>query len=313
MGTGRPLPRLGMDVQPELSRATAGGAPRRIATISVHTSPLDQPGTGDAGGLNVYVVEVARQLARRGIEVEIFTRAVCRDTPPVRGARTRGAGQEHGGRAVRGTRQELAARADLPVHLRRAAHRGRLRARPVRPGARALLAVRPGRDGGRVTLAGAAGAVHAHPGQGQEPGPGQRRLRRARGQDPGRGRGRGGRRPAGRQHRGRGAAADRAVRRHPAAGRDGQPGRGPVGVPACCFCCCFCGRCPAAARAGSGRDRAGLRGPDPAAEGPRRGAARRGVAAAPGAGTGRPAGGGVRGRAERVRGGRARAARRAGW
>ena len=59
------------------------GAPRRIATVSVHTSPLDQPGTGDAGGLNVYVVEVARQLARRGIEVDIFTRAVCRDTPPV--------------------------------------------------------------------------------------------------------------------------------------------------------------------------------------------------------------------------------------
>jgi D-inositol-3-phosphate glycosyltransferase len=58
------------------------GAPRRIATISVHTSPLDQPGTGDAGGLNVYVVEVARQLASRGVEVEIFTRAVCRDTPP---------------------------------------------------------------------------------------------------------------------------------------------------------------------------------------------------------------------------------------
>jgi D-inositol-3-phosphate glycosyltransferase len=57
-------------------------APRRIATISLHTSPLDQPGTGDAGGLNVYVVEVARQLARRDVEVEIFTRAVCRDTPP---------------------------------------------------------------------------------------------------------------------------------------------------------------------------------------------------------------------------------------
>src|ERR1700748_1200300 len=72
-----------MDVQPEPSRARDPGAPRRIATISVHTSPLDQPGTGDAGGLNVYVVEAARQLARRGIEVEIFTRAVCRDTPPV--------------------------------------------------------------------------------------------------------------------------------------------------------------------------------------------------------------------------------------
>ena len=56
---------------------------RRIATLSVHTSPLDQPGTGDAGGLNVYVVEVARRLAEQGIEVDIFTRAVCRDTPPL--------------------------------------------------------------------------------------------------------------------------------------------------------------------------------------------------------------------------------------
>ena len=65
-----------------LSRARGRVAPRRIATISLHTSPLDQPGTGDAGGLNVYMVEVAKQLASRGIEVEIFTRAVCRDTPP---------------------------------------------------------------------------------------------------------------------------------------------------------------------------------------------------------------------------------------
>jgi D-inositol-3-phosphate glycosyltransferase len=56
--------------------------PRRIATVSLHTSPLDQPGTGDAGGLNVYVVEVSKRLAERGIEVEIFTRAVCPDTPP---------------------------------------------------------------------------------------------------------------------------------------------------------------------------------------------------------------------------------------
>jgi len=47
---------------------------RRVAMLSVHTSPLDQPGTGDAGGLNVYVVEVSKRLAQRGIEVEIFTR-----------------------------------------------------------------------------------------------------------------------------------------------------------------------------------------------------------------------------------------------
>jgi D-inositol-3-phosphate glycosyltransferase len=57
--------------------------PRRIATVSVHTSPLEQPGTGDAGGLNVYVVEVAKRLAERGVEVDIFTRAVSRAVPPV--------------------------------------------------------------------------------------------------------------------------------------------------------------------------------------------------------------------------------------
>jgi D-inositol-3-phosphate glycosyltransferase len=55
----------------------------RVATISVHTSPLDQPGTGDAGGMNVYIVEVAKRLAARGIEVDIFTRATCRELPPI--------------------------------------------------------------------------------------------------------------------------------------------------------------------------------------------------------------------------------------
>ncbi|WP_229676045.1 D-inositol-3-phosphate glycosyltransferase [Hoyosella rhizosphaerae] len=48
---------------------------RRVAVISVHTSPLAQPGTGDAGGMNVYVLETAKELARRGILVDIFTRA----------------------------------------------------------------------------------------------------------------------------------------------------------------------------------------------------------------------------------------------
>jgi D-inositol-3-phosphate glycosyltransferase len=59
------------------------GLPRRVATLSVHTSPLDQPGTGDAGGMNVYVVEVAKRLAQAGVEVEIFTRATASDVPPV--------------------------------------------------------------------------------------------------------------------------------------------------------------------------------------------------------------------------------------
>ena len=56
-------------------------APSRVALLSVHTSPLDQPGTGDAGGMNVYIVETARRLADLGVEVEIFTRATSGALP----------------------------------------------------------------------------------------------------------------------------------------------------------------------------------------------------------------------------------------
>ncbi|GAA3516513.1 D-inositol-3-phosphate glycosyltransferase [Aeromicrobium panaciterrae] len=56
---------------------------KRIAMLSAHTSPLDQPGDGDAGGMNVYVLELSRQLASRGVEVEIFTRATSRHQQPV--------------------------------------------------------------------------------------------------------------------------------------------------------------------------------------------------------------------------------------
>jgi D-inositol-3-phosphate glycosyltransferase len=51
--------------------------------LSVHTSPLERPGTGDAGGLNVYVVETAQRLAARGVAVEVFTRATSSDQPGV--------------------------------------------------------------------------------------------------------------------------------------------------------------------------------------------------------------------------------------
>jgi D-inositol-3-phosphate glycosyltransferase len=56
---------------------------RRVAMISLHTSPLDQPGTGDAGGMNVYVTEVAHELAARDIEVDIFTRATSSSHDPL--------------------------------------------------------------------------------------------------------------------------------------------------------------------------------------------------------------------------------------
>jgi D-inositol-3-phosphate glycosyltransferase len=54
-----------------------------VAVLSVHTSPLEQPGTGDAGGMNVYIVETAVRMARRGVPVEIFTRATSSEQPPV--------------------------------------------------------------------------------------------------------------------------------------------------------------------------------------------------------------------------------------
>ena len=47
----------------------------KIATLMVHTSPLDQAGVGDAGGMNVYVVETAKKMAQAGVSVDIFTRA----------------------------------------------------------------------------------------------------------------------------------------------------------------------------------------------------------------------------------------------
>lgn len=54
---------------------------KRVAMLSLHTSPFDQPGGGDAGGMNVYVRSVALELARVGIDVEIFTRAAADDQP----------------------------------------------------------------------------------------------------------------------------------------------------------------------------------------------------------------------------------------
>ncbi|MGH3523460.1 MAG: D-inositol-3-phosphate glycosyltransferase [Mycobacterium sp.] len=73
------ISRLGA-YRPDTSELTD---PRRVAVLSVHTSPLAQPGIGDAGGMNVYVLQSALHLARRGIEVEIFTRATASTDPPV--------------------------------------------------------------------------------------------------------------------------------------------------------------------------------------------------------------------------------------
>ena len=55
----------------------------RVAYLSLHTSPLLQPGSGDAGGMNVYIDELARTMSSRGIFVDVFTRATSADLPHV--------------------------------------------------------------------------------------------------------------------------------------------------------------------------------------------------------------------------------------
>jgi D-inositol-3-phosphate glycosyltransferase len=55
----------------------------RLAVLSMHTSPLTQPGTGDGGGMNVYVRELSAALARSGAECEVFTRSESPDDPAI--------------------------------------------------------------------------------------------------------------------------------------------------------------------------------------------------------------------------------------
>ena len=59
------------------------GNVKRVAFVSLHTSPAEPAGTGDSGGLNVALLSTASQLASRGIEVDLLTRATSapRTTP----------------------------------------------------------------------------------------------------------------------------------------------------------------------------------------------------------------------------------------
>jgi len=46
----------------------------KIAILSVHSSPLGQPGIGDTGGMSIYIREVTRELVKLGHTVDIYTR-----------------------------------------------------------------------------------------------------------------------------------------------------------------------------------------------------------------------------------------------
>ena len=74
----------------------------RIAMLSVHTCPLATLGGKETGGMNVYVRDLSRELARRGHRVDVYTRSQDPDIPRIgrglgRGARVihLPAGPEH--------------------------------------------------------------------------------------------------------------------------------------------------------------------------------------------------------------------------
>lgn len=56
---------------------------QRVAVLSLHTSPLAQPGSGDSGGMNVYVRELVSALAQAGAECTTYTRASRPGLPEV--------------------------------------------------------------------------------------------------------------------------------------------------------------------------------------------------------------------------------------
>jgi D-inositol-3-phosphate glycosyltransferase len=55
----------------------------RVALLSLHSSPLARIGSGDAGGMNVYVQQLAEGLARCGIQADMFTRRTDREAPAI--------------------------------------------------------------------------------------------------------------------------------------------------------------------------------------------------------------------------------------
>lgn len=56
---------------------------RSLAVLSLHTSPLAQPGRGDSGGMNVYVRELVAALAQAGVRSEVYVRRWADDLPDV--------------------------------------------------------------------------------------------------------------------------------------------------------------------------------------------------------------------------------------
>ena len=190
----------------------------RVALISLHTSPLVQPGSGDSGGMNVYVREVASALAQAGVDCTTYTRA---DRPglPAELVVEPGHSVVHVPAGAVRPPQGSARRAGRRVRRRRRrAHRGHRRRRRD---PRQLLAERCRRPSPQASLRRAAGLDVPHP----RPGQGRGRRPRAGVARPCRGRGDRLQRRHLRQLPGGGAPVPPPVRRSPRRDRDGAAGR----------------------------------------------------------------------------------------
>ncbi len=81
-GSGRR--REGTDPPGERNAGPRGGVDltvRRLAMLSMHSSPLAQPGVGDSGGMNVYVRELSSALAQAGVDTTTYVRRWSDDLP----------------------------------------------------------------------------------------------------------------------------------------------------------------------------------------------------------------------------------------
>lgn len=64
-------------------RPVLGPDVSNVAVLSLHTSPLVQPGQGDAGGMNVYIRELVSSLAQAGTDATVYVRRWTHDLPAV--------------------------------------------------------------------------------------------------------------------------------------------------------------------------------------------------------------------------------------
>lgn len=75
---------LGLEMQAISPGLLAAAGPScRVAVLSLHTSPLEQAGSGDSGGMNVYIRKLAAEMAARNVRSDIFTRRTSPSEPEV--------------------------------------------------------------------------------------------------------------------------------------------------------------------------------------------------------------------------------------